>query len=103
MLDGIRKGNSAKPADKIVPAIAVPLATKAVRFEPRRANSGVTSAATIATAAAAIAHRPSGPFWNQLPPIEACLRRGLDAPSVTILPSTRNPLTPSASHAPAAM
>src|SRR6186997_1358750 len=89
--EGIRNGNIAKPTDSTVSLTAAELATNASHGRPRRARNAQARAATIATIPIAIAHLPSGPFANHVPPIDTVLPSGCDGRSAAGVESRRKP------------
>src|SRR5262252_1159615 len=80
-LDGIRNGNSAKPADRITPVLANPLSRKAARSRCRDAAINAPIAAPIARTGADQNSGCSAYDANQWPCRRTFFRGGLDAAS----------------------
>src|SRR5579863_6563850 len=80
-LDGIRNGNNANPADRIVPAQTSALATNAKKYLFAEFSPIVPSAAASASAGAIQNAGCAANPANQWPCTATCLSNGFDGPS----------------------
>ena len=84
VLDGIRNGNSAKPAENKVPMTMIELARNALRWCLRRVRMEASKAMRMASAARLQAQPPSAPSANQLPPVVTVFSNGFDGAAALI-------------------